>query len=398
MERIKIRTLGEFSLEANGILLSDGGTRSRKAWNLLAYLLCNREHSIPQRKLIELLWNNDSNSSNPENALRITLHRLRSMLDQLWAGAGRELILYKDGGYCWNPDFEVDLDYERFEALCLGKIPEEQQLDYYLQALDLYKGIFLPNYSSELWVIPLATHFHNLYLQLSMETGELLAQQQLYDKAISICRQAVNAEPYHEQLHQLFIRLLGSKGDQKGATEVYEALSKRLFDDFGIHPSEETKTIYRETVHAPEGRVLPMDEILLHLQEASGENGAMVCDYDYFKVLCFARSRGMERSGDETHIALLSVVGSDGENLNRRNLNRIMNQFGVVLQGNLRRGDVISRCSASQFIIMLPNANFENSNMVCRRLLAAFQQAHPRVAIKINYMVQPLTLNIRVPL
>ena len=61
------------------------------------------------------------------------------------------------------------------------------------------------------------------------------------------------------------------------------------------------------------------------------------------------------------------------------------------------RGDTISRCSLSQYIIMLPKANYENSCMVCRRVLTAFQKAHPHVTAKINYMVQPLTPGICVP-
>ncbi len=392
MEQIKIRMLGEFSLECGTVRLSDGGNRSRKVWGLLAYLLCNRQSCISPRTLIELLWNSDSNSSNPENALRITLHRLRTMLDQLAPGAGRELILYKDNGYCWNPDVPVQLDYERFETLCM-----EDNLASHLEALELYGGSFLSNHSSELWVIPLSTHFHNLFLQISMDSAESLLQEQNYEQALSLCRKATSAEPYHELLHQQLIRIHAARGDQKAATEVYESLSRRLFDDFGIQPSDETKTVFRDCVHAPEGRVLPMDEVLEHLQEPPAESGAMVCDYDYFKVICYAESRSMERSGSIAHVALFSMVSPDGDPLPRRSLNRMMKQWETVLRTNLRRGDIVSRCSSSQFVIMLANANYENSNMVCRRILAAFRQAHPRAAVKANFMVQPLTPKVRVP-
>ena len=46
---------------------------------------------------------------------------------------------------------------------------------------------------------------------------------------------------------------------------------------------------------------------------------------------------------------------------------------------------------------MLPSANYEDSCMVCRRILAAFHRAHPHVAVKINFMVQPLSPGICVP-
>ena len=118
MKHIQIQMLGTFALRAGDITVSDVGNRSKKVWTLLAYLICNRDRSISQQKLISLLWGDDSDSDNPENALRITLHRLRAQLDQLWEGAGRELIVRKDGGYGWNSSIRVDLDCDRFEALC----------------------------------------------------------------------------------------------------------------------------------------------------------------------------------------------------------------------------------------------------------------------------------------
>lgn len=398
MDTVQIHMLGEFSLHAGSRDLSDAGSRSKKVWSLLAYLLCNRNRCIPQQKLIELLWGDDSDSANPENALRITLHRLRGLLDQLWPGAGRELIVRKEGGYTWNDSVTVILDCECFDALCqTPQDDEEQRLQDVLEALSLYKGPFLPKQSSEMWVIPLSTHFQNQYLFISMEAAKLLSARGRHREAANICRAAVAAEPYHEPLHQLLMQELAASGDQKGAAAVYESLSKHLFDDFGIRPNEETRAVYRLAAHCPEDRTLPMDEILEHLQEPKGHAGAMQCDYDYFKVLCYAESRAMERSGNATHIALLSISSGTDKPMTKSRLDRVMEQLGDALRTNLRRGDTISRCSVSQYIIMLPKANYENSCMVCRRVIAAFSRTHPHVAVKINFMVQPLTPSICVP-
>ena len=398
MEYVQIQMLGAFSLRAGDISISDTGNRSKKVWSLLAYLICNRNHSTPQAKLINLLWGDDLNSDNPENALRITLHRLRAQLDQLWTGAGRELIVRKDGSYAWNGAINTELDCDRFEALSQNAAQDEnQRLQDLLDALNLYRGEFLPRQASEMWVVPISTHFHNLYLQATLEAAGLLSAQARHEEAVQICRSAVAAEPYHEPLHQILMQELAATGDQKGAAAVYDALSKRLFDDFGIRPNEKTREVYRAAAHSPEDRTLPMEEVLQHLQEPDGNSGAMQCDYDYFKVLCFAESRAMERSGNATHIALLSITSSSDKPLSKRSLDRIMEQLGERLRSNLRRGDTISRCSVSQYIIMLPKANYENSCMVCRRVITAFHRTHPHVAAKINFMVQPLTPSICVP-
>lgn len=395
---IRIRMLGEFSLTAGENTVSDTVGRSRKVWCLLACLVCNRGRFISAQKLIELLWGDDPSSTNPENALRISLHRLRTLLNELWPGAGKELICSQDGGYGWNPEVPVTLDCDDFEQLAQSTAQGQQRLQDYLSALELYKGEFLPRLSDQVWVIPIAAHFQNLYLQLTLEASGLLLEYQRYEEAAAICRRAAAMEPYHEPLYQNLMKALGAAGDARGAAGVYENLSKRLFDDFGIRPSEQTRAVYREAAHTPEDRTLPIDEVMAQIQEQNSHMGALVCDYDYFKVLCFAESRAMERSGSATHVALLSLTsGEPDKPLSKRSQERIMGQLGQQLRLNLRRGDTISQCSVSQYIIMLPKANYENSCMVCRRILGAFHRAHPHVTAKVNYMVQPLTPSICVP-
>jgi len=292
----------------------------------------------------------------------------------------------------------MELDCNRFEVLCRSTVADpDTRLQNLLDALELYRGEFLPRQAGEMWVVPIGTHFHNLRLQATLEAAQLLSLRGRHEEAVRLCRTAATTEPYHEPLHQLLMEQLAASGNPKGAAAVYEALSKRLFDGFGIRPSEQTRAVYRTAAHSPEDRELPMEEVLQHLQEPEGNIGALLCDYDYFKVLCFAESRAMERNGNATHIALLRLSSDTDKPLTKRSLNRIMDQLEQQLRSNLRRGDTISRCSVSQYIIMLPKANYENSCMVCRRVITAFHRAHPHVTAKINYMVQPLTPGICVP-
>lgn len=395
MDPIKVSMLGEFTLQFGDALLRESGTRSRRIFGLLSFLICHRGHPVSQYKLIDLLWGDSGEITNPENTLRILLHRTRSQLDQLYAGAGRECILRKDGSYIWNPEIPVEADYEQFEALIQN--PQGSRLENLLQALQLYRGEFLFRQSSDSWVVPICTHFQNLFLEASREAAQLLMEQQRTQEAAEVCRRWLAAEPYSEAACQMLMQVLAAAGNPQGAGELYEAFSRRLFDDFGIRPSEDTRRVYRNLVHSPVDRTMDMDEVLEHLQEPEGPPGALQCDYDYFKMLCYAERRAIERSGAVTHVALLSISGTPDKPLSKRSLNRIAEQLGQCLRTNLRRGDVISQCSASQYIIMLPKANYENSCMVCRRCIAAFQRSHPHVSARIHFLVQPLTPNYCIP-
>ena len=268
MEHLHIAMFGPISLQTQPSQISENDNRTKKIWLLLSYLICQRGRVVSQQKLVELLWGEEPASSNPENALRITFHRLRSLLNQLWPTAGRDLILHKDNGYTWNEAYPLTLDYEIFENLLAQQFEDaDRRLSALEEALALYQGDFLEKQSSETWVIPIATHFHNLYIQAAMEAVQLLSQKKRHQDAVAVCQKAILTEPYHESLHQLLIREFAALEDSERASEVYHGLCKRLFDDFGIRPSEETRQVYRSVAHSLSEKSLAMDEVLEHLQE-----------------------------------------------------------------------------------------------------------------------------------
>ena len=390
MDELKIQMLGGFSLKLGDRELQDTDTRSKKVWVLLAYLILHRDQMVTQAKLIDLLWGDDPESCNPENALRITMHRTRALLEQFCPETGRSMILRRKGGYQWNGGGEVDS--ERFEALCRQNTEDpEQRLKILLEALALYRGDFLPRQTGELWAVPISAYLHNLFLSAAQEAVNLLNRRGGTREAVGICRRCLALEPYHEGFCRELMQMLAACGDRRGAAEVYDRLSKRLFDDFGVSPSEETRAVYRAAAHSPEERVLSMDEVMGTLQETNPPSGALQCDFDYFRILCYALSRSMERSGGAVHVALLNAIPTAEREMNRQAIDRVMGQLGQQIRLNLRRGDVFCQCSISQYAVLLSKANFENCQAICDRILRVFRRAYPYVPIRIAYQIRPLT-------
>ncbi len=390
MGELKVQMLGGFALRLDGHELLDTDTRSKKAWILMAYLICQREYTVPQKKLIDLLWGEEPNSVNPENALRITMHRTRALLEQFSPESGRSMIQRRRGGYQWGLPVE-EVDAEVFERLCRQKCDDPQQrLSNLLEALAIYKGDFLPRQSAEVWVIPISTYLHNLYLSSAREAVDMLTAQGRTREAIEICRRTISLEPYSETFCQILMQLLAGGGDRKGAADVFAALNKRLFDDFGITPSEETRAVYRAAVYAPEDRLLSMDDVMNNLSESDAQPGALQCDYDYFRILCFATSRTMSRSGEAAHVALVNLA-SEGKAFPRNSVDRIMGQLSQQIRLNLRRGDLFCQCTVSQFAILLPKTSYEDSQKICDRILKAFHRAYPYISANVTYLLRPLT-------
>lgn len=390
---LQVQMLGQFTLRYGDRTISDSDDRSRRVWSLLAYMLYNHGRSFAQEELIHLYWSNSEKSADPGNALKSIFHRIRTALDKLQPGLGRLLIRRKAGRYFWNNAMPLSLDIEDFEAhfhAAEAAGDDDVRLAEYQAALALYAGDPLPRVTDEIWTIPIVAYYHSLYTRAAAGAIELLEKQERTAEAVALCRRAIHIEPYQEDLYEHLMRGLLRTGDMKGVMSVYEEMSELLFAHFGVMPSETLRTLYRQATRTVNDRTLTMDEVCSQLAEPAPHGGAMVCEYDFFKILYRAEARSIARNGHSANICLLSVSGKDGEMLARRSLDPAMNNLQVLVQNNLRRGDAIARCSISQYIILLPQANYENSRMVADRLVSAFYRRYPHSPARLRYTVQPL--------
>lgn len=392
---LSVRMLGEFQLSSGTSQINDGNNRSRKIWLLLAYMIYYRNRSIPPEDLIGFLWEEET-SANPGNALKTMFHRLRNLLDDLDPKAGRELILRRDGTYAWNNDIPLELDIDDFDRLCKtgSTLEGDARLQCWREAVALYEGSFLDKMSSESWVVPIAAYYSALYSQTVLELLPMLEERELWAESASLCRKALAQDPYQEELYRFLMRALIRRGEQQEAVRVYETMSELLLSNFGVMPSSESRALYREAAQTVNDRTLSPDLILEQLREDTSPRGALLCDYDIFTAIYHSVARSVARNGEAVHIALISVESEGHKPLPRRSLDRVMENLQGLIRASLRRGDIFSRCSVSQFILLLPQANYENSHMVCSRITRAFNRQYPHSPADLRFSVHPLEPNL----
>lgn len=217
-----------------------------------------------------------------------------------------------------------------------------------------------------------------------------MEEQDRLQEAILLARQAVRIEPYQERLYAQLIRTLLKMGNQKGAIAVYEEMSELFFSNFGVMPSDELRALYRKATRTVNNHALSVEDLRDQLKEEHVIGGAMLCTYDFFKILYRSETRTMARTGNTAHLCLLTVAAKDGSELPKRSLDRAMENLQELIRQNLRKGDVASQCSVSQYVILLPRANYENSHMVANRLMTAFYRRYPHSPARLRCVVQPL--------
>lgn len=388
---LKVRMLGEFSISLGDVKVNDSASRSRKVWILLAYLICNRDRIVPQEELIGQLWGSEKND-NPSGTVKTTLWRARQILEAFGPSAGHDFIIRKGSGYGWNPEVLTEVDAEEFESLCRGTFAADDAAreEGIRKALELYQGEFLGKLSSEPWAEPISAYYQNLYVNAALALLSISKKKGYTQESVDLCRTVLRVAPYHEEVYQHLMCSLMALDDFKKAAMAYEEMREVLSSNLGIMPNEESQAIYQEILPNINTQVLTMDMIREQLREKDPPSGALICDYAFFKLFYQAEARSVARRGDAVHVGVLSVMGEDGKELPQRSLERAMENLRTQVQNGLRRGDVASRCSASQYVLMLLQANYENSCMVCDRIARSFARAHPHSPARIHCTVLPL--------
>lgn len=390
---LRVQMLGDFTISRGGAAVSSGGDRSRALWLLLAYLICRRGETVSPQELTELLWQGGERSGNPANALKTLFHRCRGLLDRLGDGAGAQLLLRRDGGFAWNEGVPMELDLEEFTRLCqsaAGTRDAERRLSCLLEAARLYRGDFLARLSAEPWVVPIAARFRQLYFQSVAEALSLLEERGRWGEAAALCRTALVHDPCREELCRRLMEALLRLDDPRGAAAVYSELRERLLTRLGILPDEGLRELYQTALQAAAPQAISPAQLRERLEEDDAAGGALLCDFDFFRTVCRSMGRMTVRSGDPVHLALLSVAGAGGRPLTPRSLACAMDNLQELLRTHLRRGDAAARCTASQFALLLPLANYENSRLVCRRIEKAFARQYPHSPARLQAAIQPL--------
>lgn len=392
---IYIQTLGQFRVSIGGNSIDNSANQAKKPWSILEYLITFRDRDITANELIELIWSDDQ-SANPNGALKTLVFRSRKLLEPL-AMPPQNLIIQRRGSYAWNPEYQTVVDADQFEELCsqagADGLSEEEQLLLYQQAIDLYKGDFLPKSSWESWVMPISARYHSFYLQAVHKVIDLLTTAGDWEEIIRLCEKAVQIESFDEGIHYALIYALYNTGKQNLALEHYKNTIDLFYNEFSITPSERLKDLYKVIRDEKHGITTDLSIIQESMKEHKRTGGAYYCEYSVFRDIYQLEQRAIERTGDSIYLCLLTVRTSNGQLPKTAVMIRAMESLGKAISGSLRRGDVYARYSIAQYIILLPTSSYENGCNVMKRIITNFKKEYTRKDLAIDYSLQSVLLN-----
>ncbi|MDL2219034.1 hypothetical protein LJC04_01670 [Ruminococcaceae bacterium OttesenSCG-928-O06] len=372
---IRIEMLGGLSVWADDVPVLENTTKINKPWQVFCFLVFNRAAPSTAARLLGALWP-DEDLADPANVLKNTIYALRKEFGPPGKAPRNSPILFENGGYICNPAIHFEVDVELFEDKVkqAGAAQDmDEKLRLWGEGLQLYKGDLLPQLESEMWVMPLALYYRQLYTDTVKALCEGFYATEQYSDLLAVATTASRVDPLDENHYTYIFRALYAMEMYRSIIPAYNKTVRLFSEELGTMPNAEIRDIYAaasELVDSIEQDIMIIKE---DLREVAGENGPvsgpLYCTYDVFKYLYQMVARSSERAGGSVVILLLTLLGKDGDIPPAKQLSSSMNQLKTLMLGGLlRKSDTVARYSKSQYIVMLTIDKAGNAEQVTERI------------------------------
>lgn len=392
-DKIQIQLMSHFVIYINEEKVDHLVEKSRKGASLMQILIMNRGESVPNLKLMGALWSEEK-SSNPEQALKTLVSRMRSLLNQVYDGLGG-CIVAERGAYRWQclPGMEVDVYQieDIFEQMKDDTLDDEARRKLTEKLLDLFCGDLLLDSEQSDWALSMATSLHNRYLSAVYGYLDSLKQCEDYDRVICVCRKALEVDNLDDRLHMELMNALIKTERNNEAMLQYKYVTHLYYHYLGVRPSDNMQEFYTQIVNSGKTLDLNLESIRNELRESNESRGAFICEYMVFKEIFNLQMRNLERLGSTMFLGVIMISSMDGSVMEPMRQDNIMQGLIKILRQNLRKGDTVSRFSPTIVALLLPMVNYHTGRMVMERIKTHFYRKYPNCSVAFNYRIGPLS-------
>lgn len=388
----------EIFLFGNIKLMSQNGSlvpkyQRKKVWLMVAYIIINRFKEYTKEDLIEAIWPYEK-PEDPGYELKLLLEEFKDELEVLKLSYLRELIVTINGVYHWNNNYMCIVDSELFENILqetLQKdLTQEQKVERYLRAIELYNNDFMMKVSDVKWVVNLKRWYRNLYLNTVNHVLEYWAEQGDYESIIKLCVKDLYNEEFNEEMHYYYLIALIHLNRRREALAHYEYIVESYYSILGVAPSSRILDLYVDIVEDKTEKKRDLRSINEQLKENTVAQGAYFCEYVVFENIYQLEARNMVRTGKMVYLCLLTLERKEKEFALEVDLEGPMQALKQSIMNNLRIGDCFCRYSTTQYMIILPAASYDIGKMVMNRILQKFEDTNQYENIEVKYELVPV--------
>lgn len=372
-----IQTLGTVRLTLGGRTISLHTSITGKAFQLFLLLAYTGTRGVTRTALQDALY--DRKTTDAANALRINASRLRKLLLQSELPEHNYIVVDKNIYYLTEPEYTGDfqVDVVLLEQLW-EKIQKETEISAKRELLEkackLYEGEFLPALSGEVWVENLRGRFQEIYFNCVQVLCEILKQQQDYKSLVRVTADAMRLYPTEEWAK---LKMDGFVGLQKykEAMEAYKDAVKDIFSEQGMAVSDQMWERFKSLNQYIENQPRNLENIKEWLCEKERIPGAYCCSYPGFIDCYRMEARAAERKKRHGMLMICTIRDRQGAVITEaEKLQEYMDKLDQCVCVTLRRGDIYTRYSKDQILILVNDLKPEKAVSVENRIIGAFRK------------------------
>jgi DNA-binding SARP family transcriptional activator len=365
--KLYIHTLGEFDIKADGQSIFKQSSRTYKLFKLFEYFLTFRNKKLLPEAIIDNLLS-DSESDDPKNTLRTQMFRLRKVLKSFLPENESESkyfsINFTNGYYCLEIGENTLIDVDEFEKIIKQADMEQDYnieiaAELYLNALKLYKGMYLSDNAYEVWLVPTRNFYHRLYLKTLFKLIEIYKESNELEQIISLCEEALLIEPYEESIHINLMEAMLKQGQQKSALNHFDYAVNLLEKEMDSKPSTSFMEMQGKIQnYNAKKEVIEIGNVSMDLEDGN-MFGALQCSIESFKFLFNIQKRKSLRNDESDYICIINTNQSKNKNTK---------ELSDLFRNSLRKGDVFSFWNQNQVLLMLHDVQGDGIKKIENRI------------------------------
>jgi DNA-binding SARP family transcriptional activator len=241
-----VQTLGNFQVWRDGHILTSKDWGRDKTIQLFQFLILSRHRkALHKEQIMDRLWEEDDDQN-----FKVALHGINKTLEPDRKSHSEPRYITRQGlAYQFNTE-GVWVDAYAFESLIT--IGNQALIEYptlakkaYVEAINLYKGIYLPDRIYEDWSCDERERLQVLALGALIALAELTLPDNPLE-SIRLSQQALLIDAAWEDAYRIQMAAYFQKGNRPMAVKTYQLCEKVLDEEMGLEPLPETRQLYRK--------------------------------------------------------------------------------------------------------------------------------------------------------
>ena len=388
-----VKTFGGLEITNDNVTVNIVELFGKQLVNLLQVLLFHSEKPVQKDELIDILW---PESKNPSSALKFSIFRLRSELNEIDFFKDKEVIVTTRKGYILNPNLDWNIDFVELEKAYNqinegAELLDEKEFKIARKIFRLYQGRFYASPSQLHWILQKQEVFRQMYVKTMMRTSCYLYTQKRYDEMMLMNYQAVLIEPFNEGLHYYYMKGLVATRNYREALKYYDELNDIFLSELGTGLSKRFKQLYDIIIanHAKE-ESKDMETIMKELSSRDQQNQGFFCSYEIFKYFYELLLKMSIRNEQNYYLIMLQF--SDGT-LDYEKIGLDFDRVKRLVSSCLRSNDLFTRTSETQLLLLVDCQTEENAHLVIQRISNKFYSIFRKKNYRMNYSVHKAELD-----